>query len=277
MKASIPAVIFLILAASLALAGCTAPSATDSQAAEMKEVAGELTSSINTGLGEMKTGLLNASGELSATGLSGTQAEAILSRNLHNYPWAFSSIAVSRDGIVMAAVPGSPEVQPGLNMSGRVQVDEANAARLPHIGSVFRMAEGPSAVSQSYPVFSPSGEYLGYIDITYAPELFLDRYIGPVMNRTGYDVWVIQADGTEIYDTSREEIGKNIITDAVYADPSVKEVSAGIVKNPSGTGKYSFWDRDWNGNVTKTAVWETAGIDGAAWRVGVTAEESAAA
>ncbi|MHB8163181.1 MAG: hypothetical protein ACYDDV_02410 [Methanoregula sp.] len=275
MKAYTPAVILLILTASLALAGCTAP-ATDPKAAEMKAVAGELVSSINTGLGEMKAGLANTSGELSTSGLSGTHAEEILSRNLQHYPWAFSSITVSRDGVVGAAVPGSPEVQPGLNMSGRVQIDRANAARVPLVGSVFRMAEGPSAVSQSYPVFSPSGEYLGYIDITYAPEIFLDRYIGPVINRTGYDVWVIQADGTEIYDTSPDEIGKNIITDVVYSDPSVKEVSASIVKEPSASGKYTFWDRDWNGNVTKTAVWETAGIDGAAWRVGVTREESAA-
>ena len=172
--------------------------------------------------------------------------------------------------------PQHPEVQPGLNMRGRVQVEEAHAARVPHIGSVFQMAEGPSAVSQSYPVISPTGEYLGYIDITYAPETFLDRYIGPMMNRTGYDVWVIQADGTEIYDTSPGEVGKNIITDAVYADPSIREVAASIVKNPSASGKYTFWDRGWNGNVTKTAVWETAGIDGAAWRVGVTRDESAA-
>ena len=259
MKATPSAVILLLLlAAFLAFAGCTAP-APETKKADMKNVADELTSSINTGLGEMKAGLRNTSHEHSVSGLSGAKAEDALTGNLRQYPWAFSSIAVSRDGIVTAAAPGSPEVQPGLNMSGRVQVEEANAAQAPHIGSVFRMAEGPSAVSQSYPVFSPTGEYLGYINITYAPETFLDWYIGPVMNRTGYDVRVIQADGTEIYDTSPGE------------------VAASIVKNPSASGKYTFWDRGWNGNVTKTAIWETAGIDGAAWCVGVTREERAAA
>ncbi len=267
------AVILLMVVVSLAFAGCTAP-ATDPKNTEMRLVAGELTSSINTGLGEIDAGLSNASGELSTSGLSGPKAEEILSRNLKNYPWAFSSIAVSPEGIVMAAVPGSPEVHPGLDMSGRAEIIEANTIRIPHITPLFRMLEGTWAVSQSYPVFTPSGEYRGYIDITYAPKDFLGEYIGPVMNRTGYDVWVIQSDGTEVYDTSLEEIGKNILTDAIYTDPSVKAVSSSIVSEPSGTGKYTFWDRSWNGNVTKTAVWETAGINGAAWRVGVTREES---
>ena len=278
MKAYTTAVILLILAATLVLAGCTAPAAdtkiADTKAANMKAVAGELTTSINASLGEIKAGLANTSGELSTTGLSGTRAGAALSQNLGHYQWAFSSVTVSRDGIVMAAVPGSPAVKPGMNWTGQAVVDEANAAKAPRISELFRMEEGTYGVSQSSPVFSPSGEYLGYVDITYSPAIFLNSSIAPVMNRTGYDVWVIQSDGTEIFDTSPEEVGKNIITDAVYSDPSVKAVAESIVKNPSATGKYTFWDRGWNGNVTKTAVWETAGIDGAAWRVGVTREES---
>jgi hypothetical protein len=239
----------------------------------MKAVAGELVLSVNNGLGDIRAGLKNNSQVLSASGLQGSVAEETLAENLGHYPWAYSSIVVSREGIVTAAAPGISVVRPGFNMSGRRQVEEANAAKAPLVGRAFRMEEGMYAISQSYPVFSQSGEYLGYTDITYSPETFLGRIIWPVMNRTGYDVWVIQDDGTEIFDTSREEIGKNILTDAVYADPSVKQVAARIVSEPSGTAQYTFWDREWNRNITKTAVWETAGIDGARWRVGVTGAE----
>jgi hypothetical protein len=265
--------VLLILAAALAFAGCTSPPA-DPPTADMNVVAGRLVSSVNSGLGELRDGLRNTSENLTVSGLSGKTAEAALSQNLGHYPWAFSSIVVSRDGIVRSSVPNVPVDLAGTKMSGRLQVDEANAAKAPHISRLFLMAEGYSAISQSYPVISPSGEYLGYVDITYAPETFLGRYIEPEMNRTGYDVWVVQDDGTEIYDTTREEIGKNIITDAIYADPSVKEIAARIVREPSGTGRYTFWDREWNRNVTKTAVWETAGMDGAVWRVVVTRAES---
>ena len=94
-----------------------------------------------------------------------------------------------------------------------------------------------------------------------------------MINGTPYDVLVIQSEGTEIYDTTPEEIGKNILTDSIYADPAMQEIVNRIVREPSATGRYTFWDRAWSRNVTKVAVWETAGIDGAAWRVGVTREE----
>ncbi|MFA4860962.1 cache domain-containing protein [Methanoregula sp.] len=273
MKAYPCAVILLILATFLVLAGCTAP-ASSPETADMKSVATELTLSINNGLGELKAGLKNTSDNLSVSGLSGTNADTVLAENLRHYPWAYSSVVISRDGIVKTLVPKNTVVQPGLNLSGRVQVDDANTARAPLVGRAFRMEEGWPAISQSYPVVSSSGEYLGFLDITYPPETFLGRYIEPVMNRTGYDVCVVQADGTEIYDTTREEIGKNILSDPVYADSSVKDISARITKEPSGSGKYTFWDRDWNRNVTKTAVWETAGIDGAVWRVVVTSAKT---
>ncbi|WP_321507697.1 cache domain-containing protein [uncultured Methanoregula sp.] len=273
MKAFSFAVILIILAVSVLLSGCTSPQ-TDPKTAEMKTVAHNLTLSVNNGLGDLKAGLQNNSRSLSTTGLSGEEAEKILSFNLMNYPWAYSSLVVSRDGIVMAAAPKNYAGVIGTNLSGQVQFRTMNTARAPAVTGVFRLVEGFTGVAQSYPIISPSGEYLGYTDITYAPEIFLGRYIEKATIGTGYDVWVVQKDGTEIYDTSKEEIGKNIVTDPVYADPALQKVVSRIVKEPSGTGTYTFWDRDWNRNITKIVVWDTAGIDGAEWRIGVTRAEN---
>ena len=193
-----------------------------------------------------------------------------MSENLLQNPWTLSSFTVSRDGIVMSAAPKNHAGFVGTNLSGQPAVRMANAKHAPMISSVFKMVEGFNAVSQSYPVFSPAGEYLGFTDITYAPEVFLVRQIEPVTNGTMYDVWVVQTDGTEIYDTSPEEIGKNILTDPAYADPALRTISTRIVQEPSGTGSYTFWDREWNRNITKMAAWDTAGIDGTEWRVVVT-------
>jgi hypothetical protein len=266
------AVILLILVVSVSLAGCTHPE-TDTKPAEMKVVAGQLTKSINGGLIDLKAGVQNNSRALSTVGLSGQEAEAILADNLMHYPWAVSSLVISREGIVMTAVPANYAGIVGTNLSWQPQFQKANTARGPVVSGVFRMAERFNGVSQSYPVFSSSGGYLGYTDITYAPEVFLGRYIDKATNGTAYDVWVAQADGTEIYDTTKEEIGKNILSDSVYADPDLQKVINRIVREPSGTATYKFWDRDWNRNITKLAAWDTAGVDGAEWRVVVTLAE----
>jgi hypothetical protein len=262
-------VILLIIFVFVSLAGCTHPEK-DTKPAEMKVVARQLTTSINGGLIDLKAGVKNNSRALSTAGLSGQKAEAILSDNLMHYPWAVSSLVISQEGIVMTAVPGNYAGIVGTNLSWQPQFQKANTVRGAVVSGVFPMAEGFNGVSQSYPVFSSSGEYLGYTDITYEPDVFLGRYIEKATNGTAYDVWVAQTDGTEIYDTTKEEIGKNILSDSVYADPDLQEVLNRIVREPSGTATYKFWDRDWNRNITKIAVWDTAGIDGAEWRVVVT-------
>ncbi|MCK9580776.1 MAG: cache domain-containing protein [Methanoregula sp.] len=269
MKAYHLVVILLLLAASVVMAGCTAP-AGDTQAAGMETVAQKITASINAGLGDLKDGIKNNALALSTAGLAGRDAETTMSENLLRHPWAVSSLVISRDGIVMMAVPVNYAGIVGEDLSWQPQVQKANWEQVPIVSGVFMMEEGFDGISQSYPVFSPSGEYLGYTDITYLPDEFLGRQIRPVMNGTTYDVWVTQTDGTVIYDTTKEEVGKNLFTDPAYTDPALQEIFTRIVQEPSGTGTYTFRDRDWNRNVTKTAVWETAGIDGTSWRVVVT-------
>ncbi len=264
----------LVLAAALVfLSGCVQEQ-NDPKTVEMKLVAGDLKTSINTGLGEIKGGLGNTSRVLSTSGLSGDRAEQALSDNLMKHPWAVSSLVVSRNGTVAAAVPRQHAGSVGADLSRDPHFLATTEKKSPLVSPVFRLVEGFNGVVQSYPVLSPSGEYLGYVDITYAPEVFLRQFIEPAMNGTSYEIWVAQSEGTQLYDVTGEEIGRNILTDPLYADPVLHQVLARIAREPSGTGSYTFYDRDWNRNITKLAVWDTAGIDGAEWRVVVTREDT---
>jgi hypothetical protein len=267
---AILAILAILVIASVA-AGCTAP-ATEPDTADMTRVARGISASVNAGLDDIKAGLGNTSATLAATGLSGRKANAVLADNLLRYPWTLSSFAFSPGGVVLAAAPENCSVFIGANLSWQPGVQKANAVRVPAASGVFPMVEGFSAMLQTCPVFSSTGEYLGYADITYRPEVFFGQHIGPLTNGTEYDVWVVQTDGTEVYDTTPAEIGKNILTDPAYADPALREIATRIVNEPSGTGTYTFWNREWNRNVTKRAAWETAGIDGTEWRVVVTRE-----
>jgi hypothetical protein len=261
--------IILTIAAVVLAAGCTyqeaAPEKTD-----MESTAEELVKSIDTGLMELRDAVGENAQALSRVGLSGPEAEETLADTLLDYPWALSSLVISKEGIVLTAVPEDHEDLVGMDLSWQPQVQKANSEQVPIVSDVFMMAEGFEGISQSYPVFSLTREYLGYTDITYKPEDFLEKRIAPVADGTDYDVWVAQVDGTDIYDTTTEEIGKNILTDPVYADPALQEIFGRIIAEPSGSGQYTFWDRNWDKMVTKTAVWDTAGIDGAEWRVVVT-------
>ena len=272
----------LVMAALVLFSGCTGTSENgDTQATvidtqkvslinDMNTAAENLTESINTGLEDIKAGLLNNSAALSKSGLTGDAAEKTLSENLLNYPWTLSSLVISKDGVVVTAVPKNYADIIGEDLSWQSQVQKANTEQTAIVSDVFTMAEGFRGISQSVPVFSESKEYLGYTDITYSPATFLGRQILPVMEGKSYDVWVAQTDGTLIYDTKKEEIGNNLMTNSMYGDPELQRALKRILAEESGNDDYKFSDRDWKENVTKTAVWKTAGIDGAEWRVVVT-------
>ncbi len=268
----------IVLAVLAAFSGCTGTSGTDdtqktvidTQKAEMASVAETLSLLINDGLGEIDIGLSGNAEVISSSGLTGGAAEKALSENLLNYPWAISSLVITKEGVVVTAVPKNYEEIVGTDLSWQSQVQKANIEQKPIVSDLFTMAEGFAGISQSYPVFSSSGDYLGYTDMTYKPDIFLSRQIKPVIEDTSYEVWVAQIDGTLIYDTKSEEIGNNLLTDPMYSDSALQEVLTRILAEQSGTGEYTFSDKTWSHNVTKTAVWRTAGINDAEWRVVVT-------
>ncbi|HUU74715.1 MAG TPA: cache domain-containing protein, partial [Methanoregulaceae archaeon] len=269
----LPIVLIILTFTALVLAaGCTGQESVI-QKTEMESMAEKVAASIDSGLEELKAGVGENALALAETGLSGPEAEAVLAKNLLKHPWAISSLVIAKNGTVVTAVPENFADIVGTDLSWQPQVQKANTEQVPIVSDVFMMAEGFAGISQSYPVFSPTGEYLGYTDITYTPDAFIGRQIRPLTNGTDYDVWVTQTDGTVIYDTTKEEIGKNLFTDPAYDDPALQKIFERIIAEPEGSGQYTFWDQNWDRNITKTAVWDTAGIDGAEWRVVVTRPE----
>ena len=285
----LPVLLILVLAAAAACAGCTgpqapavtptpavsAPSPAPEDTARMASVARNLSASIDTELANLRAGLKNTSSALATADLSGQEAGSVLSENLLHYPWAVSSVVIDTGGTIRAAVPKNYAGIVGKNLIGDEIFRAANRTQAPFISSVFRLAEGYDGVVQSYPLFSPSGEYRGYADITYEPSAILDERVAEALTGTPYDVWIAEKSGRVIFDNHKEEIGTNILSGPAYADPGMQAVFTRIARDTSGTGMYSFHDDAWNGTVAKTAVWDTAGIDGVEWRVVVTASRSA--
>ncbi len=266
-------IIIVVLVVLAAFSGCTGtkPGEADVKSGSaMDGIAKELVVSIDNGLEEIDMGLSKNAKVLSETGLNGEEAEATLTENLLDYPWAISSLVISKEGVVVTAAPKNYEEIVGTDLSWQSQVEKANSEQVPIVSDVFTMSEGFTGISQSYPIFSSSGDYLGYTDITYKPDVFLGRQVKPVIGETPYDVWVAQTDGTLLYDTKSEEIGNNLLTDPMYSDPALQAVLTRILAVPSGSGEYIFSDKTWSRNVTKTAVWNSVKTNGAEWRVVLT-------
>ena len=134
---------------------------------------------------------------------------------------------------------------------------------------MFLLKEGFYGVSLSYPIFSADHEYQGYTDITFRPEEFLRQYIVPLVEENNYDIFILQPDGMTIYETNEEEIGKNVLTDPLYADPDLHQAAITITSNQSGEVTYPFWNRNWDKTVQREAVWDTLKVDDKEWRIAI--------
>ncbi len=207
---------------------------------------------------------------LQGTGISGESAELVLQTKLSNVTHGHSSLVISPENIITAAAPAMYTDLIGTNLSHQPETRYANEKKEPVISDVFYLEEGFYGISVSYPVFAEDGGYLGYTDITIRPEEFFRSVISNITEESGYEVMIVQSDGTVVYETDEIEIGKNIMTDQVYDSPEMRSASQALLENETGSvANYTFWDKGWNKQVLRQAVWDTISLDNQFWRVAV--------
>ncbi len=237
---------------------------------EMSRILDESINSINQELADISQATGENADQLATLGLDSPEALDILKQTLGSFPYAHSSLVISPEGIVVAAVPEQYADLLGQDWAYQPEVERANTEQVRIVSDVFWLVEGFYGISQSSPIFSADGQYLGYTDITYRPEQMISRQTNPLLTGTPYDIWIAETGGRVIYDATAEEIGRNLFTDPAYQEPGLQEAFQSIVSDPAGETTYTFWDRNWQQQVTKTAIWGTAGINGAEWRVVIT-------
>ncbi len=260
---------FLLIAVTVLGAGCTEEGLPPQQGAG-DPVLHDAVSGINGELESVRTSAGESARVLGEAGLTSAAGKEAVRQAMLNHPYAESALVITKDGTVAMAVPENYAGVVNSDLSAHPETERAVRERVPIVSEVFSLEEGYSGVAQSYPVFKEGGEYLGFVSIAYRPDALIDRVIAPLTNGTPYDAWVAQTDGRVIYDTTPEEIGRNLFSDPGYQSRGLQEAFTRIAAEPSGSLEYSFWDRNWERNVTKEAKWDTAGIDGAEWRIVVT-------
>lgn len=258
----------LLITIAVLGAGCTEekepPSLEDARDAILRDAV----SGINSELESVKSSIKEDARVFGETGLTSATGREALRQTLLRHPWMESILVISRGSVVVMAVPENYADLVGSDLNHHLPTQRAIREQTPLMNEVFLTGEGFYGITQSYPIFGP--EYLGFVSPAYRPDALIGRVIVPLTNGMPYDVWVTQIDGMVIYDSTPEEIGKNLFSDPAYRSPGLQEAFSRIVAEPSGSVEYSFWDRSWERNVTKEARWDTAGIDGAIWRVVVT-------
>lgn len=174
------------------------------------------------------------------------------------YPWAQYAVRYDRNGSVVAGYPfyGADTLYLGEVIPEDAFGESGYLLSRPNVNSA-----GMGIISVSVPVYSRAGEYDGYVCLEMYPWMLYQQ----VMRETGYPayyVWLIDTEGTVFCSPDALAVGKNILTDSMYADCKAREIVWNASVFPEGAGVGYGFDRSYGYLVEKVFVWSMVSVGG---------------
>ena len=228
---------------------------------------------VNSELENLDKILLAACQRLSATGVSGAQADIVLNDLYTNNSLLIVNAATSDAKDVLVAVqPAQYSNIIGEDISGQEQNVQMHQTMRPTMSNLIPLVEGFPGVVLVAPVFDANGQFIGSLSIVIQPYRLIRPIAEGPINGTPYSMWAMQTNGTLVYDPDPQQLGKNLFTDPIYANyTGVQAFAHNVANEQSGYGTYQYYNLNLDNTskvvVSKEAYWTTIGIYGTEWRL----------
>lgn len=223
---------------------------------------------------QMDQSIAKAAQKLSDTGLKGTEATKILEELYRQNPYAYNSVSIDKQGIIVNVAPDSYNEVIGKDISSQEQIIRLHETHKPVLSQAIPMVEGFVSIDLEHPVYDSHNEFIGSVSILMKPEFFASVIEQKVYNFP-VEMLVLQTDGTIIYEINKEEIGKNAFDDPMYEEfPSVIKVARKMVIEPEAQAQYHFMNKYMEQVVEKNIIWTTIGLHGTEYRLALIYSDS---
>lgn len=138
----------------------------------------------------------------------------------------------------------------------------------PLLSSGFMAVEHFTAVVVSRPLYDSKKIFAGSVNLLIHPELLVDSLLKKTIIPDDYELWIMQPDGMVIYDQDKEEIGRMLFSDPIYAGyENLLKLSRKIASDPAGEGSYIYLAPESNEKAIKKAIWQSVRLHNREWRV----------
>lgn len=175
---------------------------------------------------------------------------------------------VDANGVLRQIEPSEYRNLENADVSKREHVIATLSSRQPVFSSGFRAFEGFLAVELTRPMHDANGNFLGFIGAFMRPELLIDPLLKKSVIPDDHELWIMQTDGMIIFDQDRDEIGRMLFSDPIYAAyGNLLELGKKMAATPIGTGSYVFLAPASEKPVIKHVAWQTISLHGREWRV----------
>jgi hypothetical protein len=174
---------------------------------------------------------------------------------------------VNLSGIMQIVEPAKYHYVEGSDISKQDHIVKMFQTKQPVLSKTFDAVEGFNAAVDCHPVMNKV-QLAGGITSLFHPDQILGRIIEPVVQNQSFEIWVMEPGGKVLYDQDEYEIGRNVITDTLYAQfpeliAAAKLIDAGV----AGETTYSFYQTGTSTKVTKKCYWKSFAMYGMSWRI----------
>jgi len=231
------------------------------QTAFLKEIVGE---KINT----LEEQLIRVSKTFADSNELPEDVRAILEKLYSEIPKAFDVAFVNTKGIMEYIAPHKYSDFEGTDISNQEQIRRIAKTYNPVVSELLMTAEGVYGIDIEWPVFNKRGVFMGSVSILIEPETYFNELLMQHISDPELEIWIMQEDGTIVYDLDEHEIGKNLFNDDIYSDyPELQTLGKEMLEKNNGIGEYVFLAAGEDTAKRKRAVWNTIYFHGTEWKI----------
>jgi len=257
--------LFALTVAAAALATFLLPAAFGEEAGSNEaETDGDLiwsfvqaVDSVSATLAEIDQALLDASLALSGVGIEGQKAQKILDDLTDVGPWVVDCITVDLNGTIVEVRPAEYQQVVGTSIRDQEHIERLFSTRCPVGLAYINSVEGFYAMDFASPIFDEEGRFAGAVTVLVNSTELFGQALAPYQPDSGAKIWVMMPDGTVIYDSDAEQIGRNTFGDPLFQQfPDLLAVGERVEMERSGHGTYEIFGTE------RDVFWTTADYQG---------------
>jgi hypothetical protein len=227
-------------------------------------------SHVQDGLDRLDSDTAAAAKALGPIPLDGDEARRVLKDLALASPAVIDASAVSKSGIMLTVEPTEFHSVEGSDISTQEHIRQLLSTQKPVMSRVFATVEKVNATDIEHPVFTPSGAFNGSASLLFRPSVLLTIAVEEGLAGGSTEVFVVDSDGTVMYDRDPAGVGINIYTNPRFDSyPEVRSITARMKTETTGKGQYSSTAPGSSSQVRKEIIWTTVGLHGTEWRISV--------
>jgi len=217
----------------------------------------QATDSVGADLARIDQALLNASLDLSETGIEGPDAREVLSNLTGLEPWVVDCITIDLNGTIVEVAPEEYQEVRDTSIRDQEHIERLFSTKRPAGLAYIMSVEGFYAMDFASPIFDEEGKLIGAVTILINSTELFGSALEPYQPGGSANIWVMMPDGTVIYDTNAEEISRNTFTDPLFQPCSdLLAVAERVKMERSGKGSYEI------SGTARDVFWTTVDYQG---------------